>query len=98
VCELLGPGGVIGTQADKLSLMTAKEQKIYEEALQLSKGARADLAARLLESLEDAPEENVEEAWAEEIEVRARRALAGESKGTDAELIETRLKDRLRQR
>lgn len=41
------------------------------------------MAAELLASLDEPEEADVEAAWAEEIERRARRALAGESSGTD---------------
>ena len=43
---------------------------IFEEALKLPPEARAALAGTLLESLEEPIDENVEEAWAQEVERR----------------------------
>jgi putative addiction module component (TIGR02574 family) len=56
--------------------MTDRARKLYEEALDLSVGERAELAADLLASLDGEPDEDVEAAWAAEIERRARAALA----------------------
>jgi putative addiction module component (TIGR02574 family) len=55
---------------------------ILEEALKLPRRERARFAAELLSSLDDEPIEDpreLEQAWAAEIERRARRVLAGES-------------------
>jgi len=51
--------------------------KLLEEALKLSPGARAALAASLLESLEDGVDENVEAAWAAEIAKRIQELDSG---------------------
>jgi putative addiction module component (TIGR02574 family) len=64
--------------------MTERTQSLLREALSLSGAERADLVAELLVSLEESPEGGeaaVEQAWAEELEERARRVLAGESQG-----------------
>jgi putative addiction module component (TIGR02574 family) len=64
--------------------MTSRAQELLREALTLPIAERADVAAELLASLDDAETENlleVEAAWAAEIERRARRVLAGESTG-----------------
>jgi putative addiction module component (TIGR02574 family) len=63
--------------------MTARAAHLIHEALQLSPEERADMAAELLASLDEPADAEVETAWAEEIERRARRVLAGESSGTD---------------
>lgn len=47
--------------------MSPSAQKLLEEALQLPEEARADLAAALLESLEEELEEDVKAAWEAEI-------------------------------
>jgi putative addiction module component (TIGR02574 family) len=63
----------------------AAVKEVLDEALKLSPEERASVAAELLESLEATPEadeEEVEAAWAAEIERRARRVLAGTSPGT----------------
>jgi len=64
--------------------MTSRAQEVLREALALPIAERADVAAELLASLDDAKTENLAEvdaAWAAEIERRARRVLAGESAG-----------------
>ena len=62
--------------------MTSRAQELLREALTLPIAERADVAAELLASLDDAEAEDpaaVESAWAAEIEKRARRVIAGES-------------------
>jgi putative addiction module component (TIGR02574 family) len=74
---------------------------VLEEALRLTPQERADVAAELLESLEAERldrREDVERAWAEEIERRARRVLAGESTGAPWDEVRRRLEERLARR
>ncbi len=62
---------------------------------------RADVAAELLASLDDAATENpaeVEAAWAAEIERLARRVMAGESAGVLWEDVRRRAEAELRKR
>ena len=47
--------------------MTARAKRVLEEALDLSPEERADLAATLLDSLQEGEDPDAEEAWAEEI-------------------------------
>ena len=64
--------------------MTSRAHDLLREALTLPLDERADVAAELLASLDDAAAEHpadVEAAWAAEIERRARRVLAGETTG-----------------
>jgi putative addiction module component (TIGR02574 family) len=64
--------------------MTEHTQSLLREALSLPEAERANLAAELLVSLEESPEGGdaaVEHAWAKELELRARRVLAGKSQG-----------------
>ena len=64
--------------------MSSRAQELLREALALPVADRADVAAELLASLDDAEADNpaeVEAAWATEIERRARRVLADESTG-----------------
>ncbi len=66
--------------------MTNHAQSLLREALSLSEEERAGLVAELLVSLEGPPEDDkaaVQQAWAEELERRARRVLAGEARGED---------------
>ena len=78
--------------------MTSRAQALLREALTLPTAERADVAAELLASLEDAPVENpaeVEAAWAHEIERRARRVMSGESAGEPWEDVRARVLQRL---
>ena len=67
-------------------LMTDHAKTLLREALSLSEEERADLIAEHLVSLEGHAEDDepaVERAWAEALERRAGRVLAGESSGED---------------
>jgi hypothetical protein len=77
-------------------------RQILEEALRLPVDERADVAAELLRSLDEAerpltPDE-VDRRWAAEIARRARRAARGESVGRDANEVLDALELKLRQR
>ena len=61
--------------------MSKTGQKVLDEALQLELLERAELAAELLASLDGEPDEDVEAAWAAEIERRAARARSGQDTG-----------------
>jgi len=79
--------------------MTSKAADLLREALALPIQERADVAAELLASLDDAAADDaaaVEAAWAVEIERRARRVMAGESSGTPWEEVRRRAEAELR--
>lgn len=80
--------------------MTSRAQELLREALTLRPEDRADVAAELLASLDDANADtaDVEAAWAAEIERRARRVLTGESAGIPWEEVRRRADDELRRR
>ena len=82
--------------------MSSRAQALLREALTLPIAERADVAAELLASLDDAETENpaeVEAAWAAEIERRARRVLAGgESAGRPWDDVRRRAEAALRKR
>lgn len=81
--------------------MTSRAQGVLREALALPLDERADVAAELLASLDDAAAEHpaeVEAAWADEIERRARRALADESGGVPWDEVRRRAEAELRER
>jgi putative addiction module component (TIGR02574 family) len=81
--------------------MASRAQELLREALTLPLGERADVAAELLASLDDAEAENpaeVEAAWAAEIERRARRVMCGESAGVPWEDVRRRAEAELRKR
>jgi putative addiction module component (TIGR02574 family) len=62
--------------------MERGNRTLLQEALELPLDERAKMAAELLESLEEA-EQEVEHAWASEIENRVAAARAGELASTD---------------
>ena len=81
--------------------MTSRAQKLLREVLELPIAERAEVAAELLASLDDAEAEDsveVEAAWAAEIEKRARRVIAGESAGRSWEEVRRRAEAELRKR
>ncbi len=57
--------------------MAPEAKKLLSEALQLSQGDRASLAASLIDSLDAETEAGAEQAWAEEVERRARDIDSG---------------------
>jgi hypothetical protein len=74
--------------------MTDHAQTLLREALSLSGEERAGLIAELLVSLEGPAEDDepaVEREWAEALERRARRVLAGETSGEDWSLVRDRV-------
>jgi len=60
-----------------MSVAKQAVEELYERASELTPSDRAELAGLLLESIEDQPEEGVEEAWAAEIERRIADYRAG---------------------
>jgi hypothetical protein len=82
--------------------VSSQARQVLEEALRLPVDERADVAAELLRSLDEAENalstEEVERRWAEEITRRAERAARGESVGRDANDVLNSLESKLRQR
>jgi putative addiction module component (TIGR02574 family) len=81
--------------------MSPRAQELLREALALPLDERADVAAQLLASLDDAAADDpaeVEAAWAAEIERRARRVIAGETTGVPWEDVRRRAEADLRRR
>ena len=81
--------------------MPSRAQQLLQDALALPLDERADVAAELLASLDEAEAEHpadVEAAWAAEIERRARRVMAGESTGVSWEDVRRRAEAELRRR
>ncbi len=61
--------------------MTGRGETILKEALELTPEEREELAAEILASLDADAYEEAEQAWATEIERRARRVLSGDTSG-----------------
>ncbi len=70
-------------------------QDVQTAALQLSETRRAELAQRLLHSLEARHEADVEQAWAEEAERRLRDLRAHPEHGIPAEEVFAELRQSL---
>lgn len=66
--------------------MTATGRDLLTQVLELPLDERAKIVAELLESLQDS-EEDVEAAWAAEIQDRVAAARAGELESTDWRMV-----------
>lgn len=76
--------------------MSIDSEAILREALALPSRARAAVAAELLASLDEPVAEDVEAiraAWADEFEIRARRARSGEDMGESWPALRDRLRN-----
>lgn len=60
--------------------MTKTSEAILADALRLETAERAELAAELIASLDGPPDENVEAAWAAELDRRVAAIDAGTTK------------------
>lgn len=60
--------------------MANSVDELYERATELSPNDRAELAGRLLQSIDEPTDQGVEEAWAAEIERRLADYRAGRVK------------------
>jgi putative addiction module component (TIGR02574 family) len=76
--------------------MSDRARKLLQDALGLSVSERAGLAADLLASLDGDPDDEVEQAWASELERRARAALADPEGGEPWETVRDGLRAELR--
>ncbi|MER3481396.1 MAG: hypothetical protein C4327_13250 [Meiothermus sp.] len=72
----------------------SKEQ-VLEQALGLDYKDRADLARRLLDSLEDLSPEEYEQAWLEVVVRRAEELRSGRAKGIPVEEVLRDVESRL---
>jgi putative addiction module component (TIGR02574 family) len=71
--------------------MSRAVQELYEKASELAPNDRAELAGLLLESIEEQSDEQVEEAWAAEIERRMAEFRAGRVKTISWSAVRARL-------
>jgi putative addiction module component (TIGR02574 family) len=78
--------------------MARSVQELLREASQLSENDRAELAGRLLETIEGPPDPDVEKAWAEEIERRIRELDEGKVKTIPWQQVRAELFSRTRER
>ena len=78
--------------------MSVESDALLREVLALPSDARAEVAAELLASLDDVADDDpdaVREAWAGELERRARRALSGEDVGEPWPAVRDRVRNKL---
>jgi putative addiction module component (TIGR02574 family) len=75
----------------KSGVMERTAEQVLNEALELPERDRAEVAARLIESLDRANEENVDLAWAAEIERRCGDRDAGRTIASDWEDVRQRI-------
>ena len=71
--------------------MTHRAERLLDEALQLSEADRADLAARLIQSLDADTDADVDSAWATEIERRCAALDSGEAVTSDWSEVRQRI-------
>ena len=74
--------------------MTDKSQAIVEQALKLSPTERAEVAEKLIVSLDEVPETDVEQAWQEEIQKRLAQVDRGEVELIDSDTVMAELRKR----
>ncbi|HEV8241044.1 MAG TPA: addiction module protein [Thermoanaerobaculia bacterium] len=74
--------------------MTKATEEVFQHAMALPLGERAELAAELLASFDGEPEPGVEAAWAAEIDRRVDRIRRGEAKGRPWEEVRADLERR----
>ena len=67
-------------------------EKLFHDALQLEQHDRVELAKLLIDSLDSAAEQDVEEAWAREVERRAAEVEAGKTETIPWEMVRARLR------
>ena len=71
--------------------MTRKKELLLDEALRLREKDRADLAFKLIKSLDGDPSNDVDATWAQEIERRCAAVDAGEAVTSDWEEVRSRI-------
>ena len=75
-------------------MMSKTTDEILKDVMRLTPPERAQVAAELLASLDGEPEDEVEAAWAAEIERRGERVRSGGAKGRPWVEIRDRLERR----
>ena len=74
--------------------MAATVDQLAQDALTLSDQERAELAHKLLISLDGVPDEGAEEAWDQEIAKRVQKIRDGTAKGRPADQVFRDIKTR----
>jgi putative addiction module component (TIGR02574 family) len=66
-------------------------ERLLAEVLDLPEQDRAEVAARILQSLEEIPEADIDEAWASELERRCAAVDSGEVVTSDWNVLRRRI-------
>ncbi len=75
--------------------MTKKAEQLLDEVLRLPDPERAEIAARLIESLEREVDADVDAAWAAEIERRCAALDAGQAVTSDWNDVRRRIEEEI---
>ena len=75
--------------------MTKSAEHLLNEALQLPDGERAEIAARLIQSLESELDTDVDAAWAAEIERRCAALDSGQAVTSDWAEVRRRIESEI---
>lgn len=78
--------------------MSLSASELYEAGTALPPSVRKDIALRLLESIEGADQESVDEAWTAEIGSRLDDLLSGSVTAISGEAVFARIDERLQAR
>ncbi len=78
--------------------MTKPAEKVLSEALSLDLRERAEVAAQLIASLDGEPDQDVEAAWAAEVDRRIEAVEAGRAKLVPWADVERRAEEEIRRR
>jgi putative addiction module component (TIGR02574 family) len=79
-------------------LIMSSRNAVLTEALQLPPGERADIAKRLIASLDEPADQGVEAAWLTEVERRLNEVDLGTANLEPWDVVRDRIADRLRAR
>jgi len=75
--------------------VTKNAEELLDEVLRLPEQERAEIAARLIESLEREVDPNVDAAWAHEIEQRCAALDAGQAVTSDWNDVRRRIEEEI---
>jgi len=95
----LDVGAALSARASRYNFVMARDlTELFREASELPEAERAELAGRLLQTLHGEPDDDVEAAWAEEIERRVREIDSGKVKTIPWSEVRAKLYARLREK
>jgi len=72
--------------------MAVSREHVFREALELEQSDRAELAAQLIDSLDPGSDENVGQAWIQEIDRRAAELDSGSAQLVPWDVVRQRLR------